>query len=111
MSRNWPLLLLAAWLLSPLAAAQDAVQPLDSIRTAAERAARTALRPLGGDLRIGTIQIDPRLRVAACAAPLQAQLDSPAAARSIVAVRCERPVALTQIGRAHGRNPVNKTNL
>src|SRR3546814_112487 len=30
-----------------------------------------------------------------CAAPLQAQLDSPAAARSIVAVRCERPVAWT----------------
>lgn len=95
MSRNQLLLLLAACLLSPLAAADDAVQSLDSIRMAAAQAARAALQPLGGDLRLGTIQIDSRLRVAVCAAPLQAQLDSPAAARSIIAVHCEGPVAWT----------------
>lgn len=95
MSPIRPLLLLAAWLLSPIASADDAVQSLDSIRTAAAGAARAALQPLGGDLRLGTIQIDPRLRVAVCAGPLRAELDSPPAARSIVAVSCESPVAWT----------------
>jgi flagella basal body P-ring formation protein FlgA len=87
--------LVAASAFPSFALATDAVQPLDSIRVAAEQAARAALTPLGGDLRIGEIQIDPRLRVAVCTAPLQARLDSPAAARSIVAVSCPQPVAWT----------------
>lgn len=89
------LLWVATAAFSPSALASDAVQPLDSIRIAAELAARTALQPLGGELRIANIQIDSRLRMAACAAPLHAQLDSPPGARSIVAVRCEGPVAWT----------------
>jgi len=88
-------LVLAASAFAPLASAADAVQSLDSIRVAAEYAARDAFAPLGEDLRIGEIQIDSRLRVAACAAPLQARLDGPAAARSIVAVSCPQPVAWT----------------
>ncbi|PKM07697.1 MAG: flagella basal body P-ring formation protein FlgA [Gammaproteobacteria bacterium HGW-Gammaproteobacteria-4] len=88
-------LVLAASAFAPLASAADAVQSLDSIRVAAEYAARDAFASLGEDLRIGDIQIDSRLRVAACAAPLQARLDGPAAARSIVAVSCPQPVAWT----------------
>lgn len=88
-------LVLAASAFAPLASAADALQSLDSIRVAAEFAARDAFAPLGADLRIGEIQIDSRLRVAACAAPLQARLDGPAAARSIVAVSCPQPVAWT----------------
>lgn len=95
MRRIQPLLLVVASAFSWSALASDEVQPLDSIRVAAEHAARAALQPLGGELRIGTIQIDPRLRVAACAAPLQAQLDGPAGARSIVAVSCQQPRAWT----------------
>lgn len=88
-------LVLATSAFAPLASAADAVQSLDSIRVAAQYAARDAFAPLGEDLRIGEIQIDSRLRVAACAAPLQARLDGPAAARSIVAVSCPQPVAWT----------------
>lgn len=88
-------LVLAASAFAPLASAADAVQSLDSIRVAAEYAARDAFASLGEDLRIGDIQIDSRLRLAACAAPLQARLDGPAAARSIVAVSCPQPVAWT----------------
>lgn len=89
------LALVVASALSSVALAADAVQPLDSIRVAAEHAARAAFTPLGGDLRIDEIEIDPRLRVAACLEPLQARLDSPAATRSIVAVSCPHPVAWT----------------
>jgi len=85
--------LVAGLAFSVLAPAADAIQSLESIRAAAEHAARTELKSLGGDLRIGEIAIDSRLRVAACAAPLKAQLDGPAAARSIVAVSCPHPVA------------------
>ena len=87
------LLLVSGLAFSAPAPAADAIQPLESIRAAAEHAARVELKALGGDLRIGEITIDSRLRVAACAAPLKAQLDGPAAARSIVAVSCPQPVS------------------
>lgn len=93
MMQTRALVLAVVSLFSSSAVAADATQPLADIQVAAERAAREAFTPLGDDLRINEIQIDPRLRVVVCATPLQARLDSPLATRSIVVVSCPHPVA------------------
>ena len=77
-----------------LAAAQDnvsALQPLDSIRAAAERALRTELGAVSG-VKLTAATLDSRLRLPACGAPLETQTIAPrgSQSRSLVRVGCSQ---------------------
>jgi flagella basal body P-ring formation protein FlgA len=72
-----------------------AMQSLDSIRGAAERQVRERLpRDAVGETYISVGPLDRRLRLAACAARLQAQSEPASAwgARTVIRVRCPGPV-------------------
>ena len=90
------------WLITPLlvchaitcGAAEPAlrIQPLETIRAAAAQAVRAAYADSGlHPVLIDASSLDPRLRLPACGAALQAQLlaNAPGAARQVVIVRCE----------------------
>jgi flagellar basal body P-ring formation protein FlgA len=57
-----------------MAAATAAIQPLDSIRSAAQAFVRAQMPPGQSDLVITAAQLDPRLRLARCGGRLQAAL-------------------------------------
>ena len=69
------------------------LQPLERVRAAAEQAVRHALDPLPDRVRITAGNLDPRLRLAACAAPLGAQATAPRGnqARVLTRVSCTSP--------------------
>jgi flagella basal body P-ring formation protein FlgA len=76
--------------------AQQAIQPLETIRAAAEDHVRTQLGA-GGDVAVSAGSLDPRLRLAPCAGPLEAS-SMPAglrAARVTVGVRCTQGATWT----------------
>lgn len=81
-----------ALLLLSAGASGNPVQSPESIRDAARDAALAALAVVGGELRIDAVQFDARLRLAACAQPLQARVDGVASARLIAIVACDGPV-------------------
>lgn len=73
-----------------LTAAPAAIEPLTAIRGAAESFVRAQMPPEQSDIVIQAGHLDPRLRLARCAAPLQASLLSGARlqASSSIAVGC-----------------------
>ena len=93
--------ILATFLLgfAALAAAQDnltALQPLDSIRAAAERALRTELAAVSG-VKLTAATLDNRLRLPACGAPLETHTTAPrgSQSRALVRVACSQGASWT----------------
>lgn len=68
--------------------AQAPFEPHARIHAAALDALTRAIAPGGGELRAISVGLDPRLRVHACALPLQASLEGPSGRRSLVRVHC-----------------------
>lgn len=99
---------------APVAAANPAVQPLETIAAAARARLETeAAQAWGGDpvveTEISVGRLDPRLRLPACTVPLEAEL--PPGARSLgamaVGVRCQAPAWSVFVqGRLAVRRPV-----
>jgi flagellar basal body P-ring formation protein FlgA len=85
-------LLGAALCLGAAAAAAAAIEPLDSIRSAAQSFVRSEMPPGQSDIVITVAALDPRLRLARCGGPLQASLLSGVRmqAQASVAVGCHR---------------------
>ena len=73
----------------PAGAQQAALQPLDSIRAAAERALRAQLPPLPG-VELRAAALDARLRLPACGSRLETHAATPrgSQARALVRVEC-----------------------
>lgn len=69
-------LLCAALFLGGAAAAGAAIQPLQSVRDAAENFVRAQMPPGQSDIVVTAGRLDPRLRLARCGAPLDASLIS-----------------------------------
>ena len=89
--RRLPLRLAAALTgLAVAAAAAAAIEPLAGIRGAAERFVRAQMPPQQSGIVVSAARLDPRLRLARCAGPLEASLLSGArlAASMSVAVGC-----------------------
>lgn len=82
------LLLLA----SSLAVAADAVQPIESLRSAAVAAARAQASPTA---QAEALALDERLRLPACGEALRAAPEPQRGAQARVAVSCGAPVAWT----------------
>ena len=80
------------------AAAQDVpvLQPLDSIRAAAERALRAELSAVRG-VKLTAATLDSRLRLPACTAPLETHATAPrgAQSRALVRVGCSQGASWT----------------
>lgn len=72
------------------AALADAIHPLADIQAAAEQFVRGRLQTGQGKVFVQAASLDPRLRLPACASPLEAFANSEAnfSARTIVGVRC-----------------------
>ena len=73
-----------------------ALQPLDSVRAAAERALRDELAHVPG-VQLTAVALDPRLRLAACGSRLETQATPPRGnqARSLVRVACSQGASWT----------------
>lgn len=69
------------------ATAGDELQALSSVRAAAERAVRGVLDPKATGVSIEAGTLDPRLRLAACATPLEAHAQPPRGNQSRVLAR------------------------
>jgi flagellar basal body P-ring formation protein FlgA len=84
--------LCAALFVGAAAAAGAAIQPLDSIRSAAQAFVRSQMPPGQSDIVITAASLDPRLRLARCGGRLQASLLSGARmqAQVSVAVGCRQ---------------------
>jgi len=69
--------------------AQDAagMQPMASVRLAAERALRRAIDPALAGVELSVTTLDPRLRLPACGAALQTHVQPPRGTQSRVTVR------------------------
>jgi flagella basal body P-ring formation protein FlgA len=88
---NWYWLVAAAlWLAVPLTSHAQAVQSIESIQAAAEKEVRALLPQSKARYYVTAARLDPRLRLAQCAAPLEAfvQNNSMLGARSTIGVRC-----------------------
>src|SRR5689334_4565776 len=72
------------------AAPDPGVQSLDAVAHAAERALRAQLDAGVTGVELEAVPLDPRLRLASCAAPLEAQapLPRPGVSRALVRVSC-----------------------
>jgi hypothetical protein len=85
----------AGFISLPSARAQDAVgiQPLASIRAAAEGAVRRVIDPGLPGVKLEATALDPRVRLAACAQTLDTFANAPRGAQSrvIVRVSCASP--------------------
>lgn len=79
------------------AQAQTSIQSLESIRASAQQRVHALLPSGKATYHVTASHLDSRLRLAQCAAPLQAFLPSklPLAAKVTVGVRCMQPVAWT----------------
>jgi len=92
-ARHGALLAVAVFLPIPAPGQQQAVQPLESVRSAAQQAAEQSMLA-GSDAAAGASivvgQLDPRLRLPACDAPLEGFLPRSMQGRSnvTVGVRC-----------------------
>lgn len=88
-------MLAAGFAYANVASAQT--QSLDAIRTAAEAFVQTQLPSGAAKHHVSAAPLDPRLRLAACAAPLEAfsQSATPMRARTTIGVRCSAPVSWT----------------
>lgn len=91
------LALLLAAAVAAAAQAADGVQPLDSLQRAAEAYVREHVAQAGARVVVRASVLDARLRLAACAAPLEAALPGGriSGTRASVAVRCAGPQAWT----------------
>jgi len=94
MSVNSLTRIFALWTLAcaaSVASAQEtsALQPLDTVRAAAERALRNELKHVPG-LELSAGALDPRLRLSACHSPLETQATAPrdTQTRALVRVSC-----------------------
>lgn len=78
-------------------AADAAVQSLDAIGRAAERALRAQVDPSTTGVELEAAPLDPRLRLDPCSSPLEAQapLPRPGQSRALVRVSCPRGAAWT----------------
>lgn len=74
MRRNAGALLCGVLYLGAAAAAMAAIEPLDAIRSAAQSFVRSQMPPGQSGMVITASDLDPRLRLARCAAPLQTSL-------------------------------------
>jgi len=91
-----PRVLLLSTLLAALASpvmAQEAVQPIASIRAAAEGAVRAVIDPSVNGVKLAAVALDPRLRLATCSGKLETFANAPknAQSRVIVRVGCAAP--------------------
>jgi flagellar basal body P-ring formation protein FlgA len=95
--RSARVLLCVALCVGAAAAAGAAIQPLASIRSAAQAFVRSQMPPGQSDIVITAARLDPRLRLARCGGPLQASLLSGARlqAQVSVAVGCRQGVDWT----------------
>lgn len=75
------------------AQAPEAVQPLAGIRTAAETAVRGVIDPALAGVKLRTVSLDPRLRLANCGGKLQTFANAPrnSQSRVIARVSCAAP--------------------
>lgn len=75
--------------LAAVCAAQEAgaLQPLASVRAAAEKAVRGTLDPAATDVKLAAASLDARLRLAACATPLETHAQPPRGNQSRVLAR------------------------
>lgn len=80
--------LVALVMLAPATA--QPIQSLDAVQAAAEAFVRSQLPPSSGTYHVSASRLDPRLRLAACAAPLEAFVfnNGQVQARTTVGVRC-----------------------
>ncbi|HEY4369393.1 MAG TPA: flagellar basal body P-ring formation chaperone FlgA [Steroidobacteraceae bacterium] len=88
---NWYWLIAATlWVAAPMAAHAQSTQPIESIRAAAEKEVRALLPQSKAKHYVTASKLDPRLRLAACDAPLETfiQNNSAPATRSTIGVRC-----------------------
>jgi len=76
---------------------QVPIQTAESIQVAAQQRVRALLPSGKATYHVTASHLDPRLRLAQCAAPLEAFLPSklPSSAKATVGVRCAKPVAWT----------------
>ncbi len=74
-----------------------ALQPLAGVRVAAEKAVRGTLDPAATDVKLAAATLDPRLRLATCAGPLDTHAQPPRANQSRVLARvsCSNGTAWT----------------
>lgn len=98
------LLLAFLWTLAPAAVpmAADDITPLETLRAAAEKTLQSRAKALGHPVRIALVELDPRLRVAACSQPLEGSVtgDGELHDYTTVAVRCAANVRWTVYVRA-----------
>lgn len=85
-------LIVALMLASVSALAQTSATPLSSIQAAARKAVLAQAAP---GVEASADAMDPRLKLPACASPLQAEVPPPRGAVASVAVRCEGPTPWT----------------
>ena len=114
------LFLVFLWTLSPAAspAAPDGITPLETLRSAAEKALQARAQALGHPVNISINELDPRLRVALCSQPLDsaiARLLAPAPMTTEVVVGAfPATVAVTvyvpavEVSREQYRSPTDK---
>src|SRR5688572_18126125 len=72
-------------------AAPESLQPVAVIRAAAEAGARQVIDPALQDVKLSTVSLDPRLRLAACGRKLDTFANAPRGAQSRVTVRVSCP--------------------
>lgn len=85
------------WLTAPITTHAQAVQSIEVIQGAAEHQVRALLPQTKAKYFVTANKLDPRLRLAACAAPLEAfvQNNSVKSGRSTIGVRCAAPAQWT----------------
>jgi len=90
MLKRFALAALTILLLKPLGALADDITDAGEVRSAAEQAVRAAAGTATGKLEVTAETLDERLRLAACADPLQATIagDGQLRERTTVNVRC-----------------------
>jgi flagellar basal body P-ring formation protein FlgA len=72
-------------------AASESLQPVSAIRAAAEAGALRVIDPSLKDVKLSTVSLDPRLRLAACAGKLDTFANAPRGSQSRVTVRVSCP--------------------
>ena len=72
-------------------AVQESLQPVAAIRAAAEAGARQVIDSALKDVKLSTVSLDPRLRLAACARKLDTFANAPRGSQSRLTVRVSCP--------------------
>lgn len=104
---HWPcaVLLACCGISAPVWAAEEAIQPLEGIRQAAQQFLLAQQREGKGPPEIQLSELDPRLRLPKCALPLEAFLPggAPTTGNLSIGVRCTGPRPWTVYQRASVR--------